>query len=116
MTSLNQPSCSFRFIILPICIAYFLICVFFGGWPFNLILPNAFFNGRVALLLIAICVLHSRHAFANVTRENLIELLGLFAILAIAAHLLLFGIRDLEFLGPTQDEPLLVEPVMRMLS
>jgi 4-amino-4-deoxy-L-arabinose transferase-like glycosyltransferase len=116
MTSLDPSSRSFRFIILPICIAYFVICIFFGGWPFNLIFPNAAFNGRIALLLIAICILHSRNGFQNITREHLIEASGLFAILGIASVLLLHGIRDLEYLGPTQDEPLLVEPVMRMLS
>jgi 4-amino-4-deoxy-L-arabinose transferase-like glycosyltransferase len=116
MTSLDPASRSFRFIILPICIAYFLICIFFGGWPFNLILPNLLFNGRIALILIALCILHSRNAFQSITRENFIETLGLFAILGIAAILLLHGIQDLEFLGPTQDEPLLVEPVMRMLT
>src|SRR5262245_4105583 len=107
MTPLDPASRAFRFIILPICIAYFLICVLFGGWPFNLILPNLLFNGRVALFLIAICILHSRNAFQNITRENLIEAFGLFVILGIAAQLLLHGIKDLEFLGPTQDEPLL---------
>jgi 4-amino-4-deoxy-L-arabinose transferase-like glycosyltransferase len=116
MTSLDPASRSFRFIILPICIAYFLICVLLGGWPFNLILPGFLFNGRVALLLIAICILHSRNGFENITREHLIEGLGLLVILGIAANLLLYKIGDLEFLGPTQDEPLLVEPVMRMLE
>jgi len=115
MTSLDPLSRSFRFIILPFCIAYFLICVLFGGWPFNLILPGLLFNGRVALLLVAICILYSRNAFQNITREHLFECLGLLAILGIAANLLLYKIGDLEFLGPTQDEPLLVEPVMQML-
>jgi 4-amino-4-deoxy-L-arabinose transferase-like glycosyltransferase len=115
MTPLDPASRSFRFIILPICIAYFLICVLLGGWPFNLVFVDLLFNSRVALLLITICILHSRNVFQNIKREDAIEALGFFVIIGIAAYLRFRGIQNLKLLGPTVDEPILVDPVLQML-
>ena len=115
MTPLHPSSWSFRFIILPICFAYFLICVLFGGWPFNLIFLDSLFNSRIALVLLTVCILHSRNIFQRITRQTVLEALGFFVIIGIGAYLRFRGIRNLELLGPTVDEPILVDPVLRML-
>jgi 4-amino-4-deoxy-L-arabinose transferase-like glycosyltransferase len=115
MTFFDPSSRSFRFIILPICFAYLLICVLFGGWPLNVIFQDSLFNSRIALFLVTICILHSRRVFEGITRQTGLEALGFFAIIAIAAYLRFKGIRNLELLGPTVDEPILVDPVLRML-
>ncbi len=115
MHLIDPSSRSFRFIILPICIAYFLICVLLGGWPFNLIFLDSLFNSRVALILITICILYSRNVFQKFTLQTFLEAIGFLAIIGIAAYLRFKGIRNLELLGPTVDEPILVDPVLRML-
>jgi 4-amino-4-deoxy-L-arabinose transferase-like glycosyltransferase len=115
MTSFDPSSRLFRFIILPICVAYFLVCVLLGGWPFNLIFLDSLFNSRIAFLLLTLCILHSRNIFQRITRQTVLEALGFLVIIAIAAYLRFKGIRNLELLGPTVDEPILVDPVLRML-
>ncbi|MCI0614133.1 glycosyltransferase family 39 protein, partial [bacterium] len=115
MTPFDPSSRSFRFIILPICFAYFLICVLFGGWPFNLIFLDSLFNSRIALILVTVCILHSRNIFQRITRQTVLETLGFFVIIGTGAYLRFKGIRNLELLGPTVDEPILVDPVLRML-
>jgi 4-amino-4-deoxy-L-arabinose transferase-like glycosyltransferase len=115
MTPFDPSSRSFRFIILPICFAYFLICVLFGGWPFNLIFLDSLFNSRIALILVTVCILHSRNIFQRITRQTVLETFGFFVIIGIGAYLRFKGIRNLELLGPTVDEPILVDPVLRML-
>lgn len=115
MTPLDPASRSFRFIILPICIAYSLICVLFGGWPLNLIFQDSLFNSRIALILLTLCILHSRNIFQRITRQTVLEALGFFVIIGIAAYLRFRGIQNLQLLGPTVDEPILVEPVLAML-
>ncbi len=99
MTPFDPSSRSFRFIILPICVAYFLICVLFGGWPFNLIFLDSLFNSRIALILVTICILHSRNIFQKITRQTVLETLGFFVIIGIAAYLRFKGIRNLELLA-----------------
>lgn len=116
MTPLDPSSRSFRFIIFPICVAYFLICVLFGGWPFNRIFLDSLFNSRIALILVTLCILHSRNIFQKVTRQTVVETLGFFVIIGIAAYLRFKGIQNLKLLGPTVDEPILVDPVLRMLG
>lgn len=115
MSPLDPSSRSFRYLIFPLCLAYFVICVFLGGWPFNLVFLDSLFNSRIALILTAVCLLHSRNVFQNITRETVLEASGFFVILAIAAYLRFKGIGDLALSGPTIDEPLLVRPVLRML-
>jgi 4-amino-4-deoxy-L-arabinose transferase-like glycosyltransferase len=87
----------------------------FGGWPFNLIFLDSLFNSRIALVLLTLCILHSRNIFHKITRQTALETLGFFAIIGVAAYLRFKGIRNLELLGPTVDEPILVDPVLRML-
>ncbi|MCI0447646.1 glycosyltransferase family 39 protein [bacterium] len=115
MTPFDPSSRSFRFIILPICFAYFLICVLFGGWPLNLIFLDSIFNSRIALILVTVCILHSRNIFQRITRQTVLETSGFFVIIGIGGYLRFKGIRNLELLGPTVDEPILVDPVLRML-
>ena len=96
-------------------LAYALVSIFLGGYPFRHFLPAFVFNGKLALGVLAVCVAASRGFFTRVNRDNLLEALGLLGILLVAALLRFHDIAKSAAWGPTIDEPILVVPVLGML-
>lgn len=106
----------FHFGILPLCFLYLLVCVFFGGSPLRDFAPAALLNPHLALLLFVLAVLYSRGVFENVTRAGAGEAGACLLIFTAAAYLRFHGLASSIAMGPTIDEPLVVEPARRMIT
>lgn len=105
----------FRKIVLPVCLFYFVLCVFLGGYPLNLFLIDSLFQGRIALLLLLLCLLISYQTFDRWTKQNWLELILCITLFSIAAYLRWNGLQNNFLNGPTLDERLVVPPVLKMI-
>lgn len=104
-----------RLIGFPLSLAYFIVCLFLGGYPFNLIFIDALFNIRFSVILLAICILVSYGGMQKLQKNVVLEIFAIAVILGVAAYLRLKEISETVFMGPTVDEPLVVVPVLKML-
>ena len=111
----KSDSRSFKFILFPLVLAYLVITILFGGWPLNLVLEDWLFSSTLAMILFAICILHSRKAFQNIKRDFIVEAAIFSGIIGVAAYLRFKGINERALSGPTIDEPILVDAVLHML-
>ena len=102
-------------ILLAAAIAYLFVCIFLGGYPFRDYLPSFVFSGKAAVAVLFLCVLIAQGAFHKMQKHHLVEALVLIAILGVAALLRIHNIPKSAEWGPTLDEPIIVNPVLRML-
>jgi hypothetical protein len=105
----------FRLILFPLVIAYLVISVFLGGWPFNLLLQDWIFNSTLAVLLFIFCILYARDTFTKVNRNFVAEAAIFIGIILLATFVRYKGLAERRLSGPTIDEPDVVGPVLNML-
>lgn len=99
--------------IVALCYAFW--CIFLGGWPLREFLLPFVVSGKLAIAVLVVCVLASRGWIPKLTRELIWETLIVAGILAAAAYLRFCGIAKTAGWMPTIDEPIIVQPVLRMI-
>lgn len=106
----------FRRIIVPLCLLYFVLCVFLGGYPLNRILVNQVFDGRIALVVLILCLAYSYNLLQKLSPSGWLEYGFCAVLIALAAYLRLNGHDNIIRSGPSVDEVLIIPPVLNMLQ
>jgi len=106
----------FRLIIAPLCLLYFVLSVFLGGWPLNRTLAPHLFDGRIALVLLILCIVYSYNLIPKWSPSRCLEYVFCAALVALAAYLRLNGLDNIIRNGPSVDEVLIIPPVLNMLQ
>lgn len=99
--------------VVALCYAFW--CIFLGGWPLREFLLPVVVSGTLAIVVLAVCILVSRGWIPKLTRELAWELLIVAGILGVAGYLRFYGIAKTAGWMPTIDEPIIVQPVLRMM-
>lgn len=104
-----------RSVLLALALGYAFFSIFLGGYPLRGILPSYLFSGKLAVGVLVLSALMYHGMLNSITRAHVIEGLILLAILALGGALRLRGIAESALWMPTQDEPLIVQPVLNIL-
>ena len=104
-----------RRILCALALFYAIFCIFLGGYPLRSYLPAALLNGKIAIVLLAVCIVWMRGTLPRLTPGLLLEGLLLAVILAVATFLRFYGTAARSGWKPTMDEPLVMTPVLSMI-
>lgn len=106
---------TYRRIFCAFAVFYAIFCIFLGGYPLRSYLPAGLLNGKIAIVLLAVCILWKRGHIPRPAPQVLLEGAILAVILAVASFFRFYGIAARSAWKPTVDEPLIMSPVLNMI-